>query len=62
MNALRKEEVIFTEYNMTTGIRTEWYITTTTNTPHVGLVMMLWLEDHQKECIEGMAEGIITGI
>jgi hypothetical protein len=62
MNTIQKKEVIFTEYDLTTRSRTEWYITTTDRTPHIGLVIMLWLEDHQKECIEGMAEGIITGI
>jgi hypothetical protein len=62
MPDITHEEVIRREYDMTTKTKTIWIITNTIKIDDMTFIMAMWLEDHQKECIEGIAEGILTGM
>jgi len=56
------QEVIFREYDMTTGKKTICYIETEEEIDIVQCVIELWLAENQKRCMEGIAENVLCGI
>ena len=62
MVLIEQQEVIYSEFDLETRTKTIYYHRIEKEIDVIPLVMELWLKEHQKECCEGLAQDVLSGI